>query len=196
MYSCNDCGKQFEKPENNACPHCGSGDIFEEDIEEAATAEETAGEAEVETAPVEENQPEETPAEEAPATMDEVVADADEKNKKGFAASLRRFGEDYIRYRNNLECAKECIKSTFEMAKERGITKEMLLAYAAAVCLEDFNAKVLCGAIQQELGLETEETENKEAENAAEEAPAEEENTATEEESDANEEQSDDTSNE
>ena len=85
MYSCNDCGKQFEKPENNACPHCGSGDIFEEDIEEAVTAEETAGDAEVETAPAEETQ-----------TMEQVIADADDKNKKGFAASLRRFGEDYI----------------------------------------------------------------------------------------------------
>lgn len=154
MYSCNDCGKQFEKPENNACPHCGSGDIFEEDIEEAATAEETAGEVEVETAPVEETQ-----------TIEEVIADADEKNKKGFAVALREFGEQYIQYKNSLDRAKMCIKDTIEMAKDKGITKEMLLAYASAVQLEDFNAKVLCSAVQQELGIEADGIGEKEAEN-------------------------------
>lgn len=135
MYSCNDCGKQFEKPENNACPHCGSGDIFEEDIEEAAPAEETQ-------------------------TIEEAIADADEKNKKGFAVALREFGEQYIQYKNSLDRAKMCIKDTIEMAKDKGITKDMLLAYASAVQLEDFNAKVLCSAVQQELGIETEAEDN------------------------------------
>lgn len=122
MYTCNDCGKKFEKPENNACPHCGCGDIFEEET----------------------------------ATIEQVVSEADEKNKKGFAVALREFGEQYIRYKNSLDRAKECIKDTIEMAKDKGITKDMLLAYASAVQLEDFNAKVLCSAVQQELGIEGE----------------------------------------
>lgn len=120
MYSCNDCGAQFDEPVENCCPKCGSGDIFEEET----------------------------------ATMEQVVAEADEKNKKGFAVSLRMFGEQYIQYKNSLERAKMCIKDTLEMAKEKGITKDMLLAYASAVQLEDFNAKVLCSAVQQELGIE------------------------------------------
>jgi RNA polymerase subunit RPABC4/transcription elongation factor Spt4 len=87
-------------------------------------------------------------------SMEQVVAEADEKNKKGFAVALREFGEQYIRYKNSLDRAKECIKDTIEMAKDKGITKDMLLAYASAVQLEDFNAKVLCSAVQQELGIE------------------------------------------
>jgi RNA polymerase subunit RPABC4/transcription elongation factor Spt4 len=134
MYSCNDCGAQFDEPIENCCPKCGSGDIFEEETGEVVS-EETA-------------------------TMEQVVAEADEKNKKGFAVALREFGEQYIRYKNSLDIAKECIKDTIEMAKEKGITKDMLLAYASAVQLEDFNAKVLCSAVQQELGIEDVEEEN------------------------------------
>lgn len=104
--------------------------------------------------------------EEETATIEEVVAEADEKNKKGFAVSLRMFGEQYIQYKNSLERAKMCIKDTLEMAKEKGITKDMLLAYASAVQLEDFNAKVLCSAVQQELGIE--DAEESDAENTAE----------------------------
>jgi|GEM_PF-6761693 len=132
MYSCNDCGAQFDEPVENCCPKCGSGDIFEEET----------------------------------ATIEQVVAEADEKNKKGFAVALREFGEQYIQYKNSLERAKMCIKDTLEMAKEKGITKDMLLAYASAVQLEDFNAKVLCSAVQQELGLE--DAEESDAENTAE----------------------------
>lgn len=120
MYSCNDCGAQFDEPVENCCPKCGSGDIFEEET----------------------------------ATIEQVVAEADEKNKKGFAVALREFGEQYIQYKNSLDRAKMCIKDTIDMAKEKGITKDMLLAYASAVQLEDFNAKVLCSAVQQELGIE------------------------------------------
>lgn len=87
-------------------------------------------------------------------SMDQVVAEADEKNKKGFAVALREFGEQYIQYKNSLDRAKMCIKDTIDMAKEKGITKDMLLAYASAVQLEDFNAKVLCSAVQQELCIE------------------------------------------
>ena len=87
-------------------------------------------------------------------SMEQVVAEADEKNKKGFAVALREFGEQYIQYKNSLDRAKMCIKDTIDMAKEKGITKDMLLAYASAVQLEDFNAKVLCSAVQQELGIE------------------------------------------
>lgn len=140
MYVCNDCGSKFDVLENNACPKCGGGDIFEEKTGEVVS-EETA-------------------------TMEEVVAEADEKNKKGFAVSLRMFGEQYIQYKNSLERAKKCIKDTLEMAKDKGITKDMLLAYASAVQLEDFNAKVLCSAVQQELGIE--DAEESDAENTAE----------------------------
>ena len=140
MYSCNDCGAQFDEPIENCCPKCGSGDIFEEETGEVVS-EETA-------------------------TMEQVVAEADEKNKKGFAVALREFGEQYIQYKNSLDRAKECIKDTIEMAKDKGITKDMLLAYASAVQLEDFNAKVLCSAVQQELGLE--DAEESDAENTAE----------------------------
>lgn len=140
MYSCNDCGAQFDEPVENCCPKCGSGDIFEEETGEVVS-EETA-------------------------TMEQVVAEADEKNKKGFAVALREFGEQYIRYKNSLDRAKECIKDTIEMAKDKGITKDMLLAYASAVQLEDFNVKVLCSAVQQELGIE--DVEESDAENTAE----------------------------
>ena len=99
-------------------------------------------------------------------SIEQVVAEADEKNKKGFAVALREFGEQYIQYKNSLERAKMCIKDTLEMAKEKGITKDMLLAYASAVQLEDFNAKVLCSAVQQELGIE--DAEESDAENTAE----------------------------
>lgn len=99
-------------------------------------------------------------------SMEQVVAEADEKNKKGFAVALREFGEQYIQYKNSLDRAKMCIKETIEMAKEKGITKDMLLAYASAVQLEDFNAKVLCSAVQQELGIE--DAEESDAENTAE----------------------------
>jgi len=146
MFTCNDCGGKFEKPENNACPHCGCGDIFEEKI----------------------------------ATIEQVVSEADEKNKKGFAVALREFGEQYIQYKNSLDRAKMCIKDTIDMAKEKGITKDMLLAYASAVQLEDFNAKVLCSAVQQELGIE--DAKESDAENTAEENSTEEENNVQQEE--------------
>ena len=142
MYSCDDCGAQFDEPVEDCCPKCGSGDIFEEETGEVVS-EETA-------------------------TIEDVVAEADEKNKKNFAVSLKMFGEQYIQYKNSLERAKKCIKDTLEMAKEKGITKDMLLAYVSAVQLEDFNAKVLCSAVQQELGLEAENTteETEEEDNA------------------------------
>lgn len=91
-------------------------------------------------------------------SLDEVVAEADDKNKKGFAASLRQYGEEYITYTKRMELAKESTKSLFERAKREGITKGMIIAYAQAVQLEEFNAKVLCSAVQQELGMEAEET--------------------------------------
>lgn len=131
MYSCNNCGKKFETPEIGACPHCGSGDIFEE-------------------------------------TLEDVVNEADEKNKEKIACSLKVFGEDYIRYKNQQEYAKECIKSTIEMAEEQGITKDMLIAYANAIQLADFNKKVLCSAVQQDLELaEPLDEEKTDAENTA-----------------------------
>lgn len=154
MYSCNDCGAQFDEPVENCCPQCGSGYVFEEETGEVVS-EETA-------------------------TIEDVVAEADEKNKKGFAVSLRMFGEQYIQYKNSLERAKKCIKDTLKMAKEKGITKDMLLAYASAVQLEDFNAKVLCSAVQQELGIE--DAEESDAENTAEENSTEEENNVQQEE--------------
>lgn len=126
-YGCNDCGAQFDDAVDGVCPQCGSADIF---IEDAENLEETK------------------------ESLEDVVAEADDKNKKGFAMALRTFGEQYIQYKNSLERAKMCIKDTLEMAKGKGITKDMLLAYASAVQLEDFNAKVLCSAVQQELGME------------------------------------------
>lgn len=155
MYSCNDCGAKFYEQVENCCPKCGSGDIFEEETGEVVSEEKTE-------------------------TMEQVVAEADEKNKKGFAVSLRMFGYQYIQYKNSLERAKMCIKDTLEMAKEKGITKDMLLAYASAVQLEDFNAKVLCSAVQQEIGIE--DAEESDAENTAEENSTEEENNVQQEE--------------
>ena len=116
MYSCNDCGEKFETPENDACPHCGSGDYFEE-------------------------------------TLEDVVNEADEKNKERIACSLKEFGEKYIRYKNTQEAAKNSVKGIIEMAEEQGITKDMLIAYANAIQLADFNKKVLCSAVQQDLEL-------------------------------------------
>ena len=153
MYSCDDCGAQFDEPVEDCCPKCGSGDIFEEETGEVVSEE---------------------------TTMEDVIAESDEKNKKGFAVTLREFGEQYIQYKNSLERAKMCIKDTLEMAKEKGITKDMLLAYASAVQLEDFNAKVLCSAVQQELGIE--DAKESDAENTAEEDSTEEEDNVQQEE--------------
>ena len=165
MYCCNDCGEKFEEPNEGLCPKCGSGDIFEEEVSEEATEAEEATEN----------------------TMEEVVAEADEKNKKGFAASLRNYGEEYIDYSRRMELAKECTKSLFERAKREGITKGMIIAYAQAVQLEEFNAKVLCSAVQQELGMEEiseeePETNENEAENTTEEISTEEVNDVQQEE--------------
>lgn len=119
MFTCNNCGKNFENPENDACPHCGSGDYFEET-----------------------------------ATIEQVVADADEKNKEKVACSLRDFGEQYIKYKNAQEMYKQSVKEVVDMAEEQGITKEMLIAYANAIQLADFNKKVLCSAVQEQLDIE------------------------------------------
>ena len=160
MYCCNDCGERFDEPVEGCCPKCGCGDIFEEEISEEAEAENT---------------------------MEEVVAEADEKNKKGFAASLRNYGEEYIDYSRRMELAKECTKGLFERAKREGITKGMIIAYAQAVQLEEFNAKVLCSAVQQELGMEeisedALENEAESAENTTEEISTEEVNDVQQEE--------------
>ena len=89
--------------------------------------------------------------------MNEILIEADNKNKEGFASSLRAYGEDYIRYKNQIELAKKCIKSLFDGAEDKGITKDMIVAYAQTVQLEEFNAKVLCSAVQQELFNENKE---------------------------------------
>ena len=84
----------------------------------------------------------------APATMEEVIEEADEKNKKGFSQSLINYGEQYQTQIDNIERAKKVQKSIIEMAKREGITKEMVIAYCQTSALEDFNKDVLIAAIK------------------------------------------------
>lgn len=84
------------------------------------------------------------------ATMEEVLEEADSKNKKGFSAALVLYGERYKKHMRDIELAKECQKSIIEIAKREGITKNMILSYCSVADLDNFNKEVLICAVRED----------------------------------------------
>lgn len=64
----------------------------------------------------------ETVAEEPKNTMDEIIEEADEKNKKAMIEDLQELGESYEYAENRLKEARLSIKSILEDAKDRGLS--------------------------------------------------------------------------
>lgn len=83
-------------------------------------------------------------------TLEEVCKEADEANKKGFSKELRYYGQMYLDRQRQIELAKKSQKSIIEMAKNKGITKEMIVSYCSVIQLEDFNKNVLFAAVDSE----------------------------------------------
>lgn len=84
------------------------------------------------------------------ATLEDVCKEADEINKKGFSEELRYYGQMYLDRQRQIELAKKSQKSIIEMAKNKGITKEMIVSYCSVIQLEDFNKNVLFAAVDSE----------------------------------------------
>ncbi len=84
------------------------------------------------------------------ATLEDVCKEADEANKKGFSEELRYYGQMYLDQKNTIELAKKSQKSIIEMAKNKSITKEMIISYCSVIQLEDFSKNVLFAAVDSE----------------------------------------------
>lgn len=84
------------------------------------------------------------------AYLEDVCKEADEINKKGFSEELRYYGQMYLDRQRQIELAKKSQKSIIEMAKNKGITKEMIVSYCSVIQLEDFNKNVLFAAVDSE----------------------------------------------
>lgn len=56
----------------------------------------------------------------------------------------------YLDRQRQIELAKKSQKSIIEMAKNKGITKEMIISYCSVIQLEDFNKNVLFAAVDSE----------------------------------------------
>lgn len=84
------------------------------------------------------------------AYLEDVCKEADEANKKGFSEELRYYGQMYLDRQRQIELAKKSQKSIIEMAKNKGITKEMIISYCSVIQLEDFNKNVLFAAVDSE----------------------------------------------
>lgn len=89
----------------------------------------------------------ETVAEEPKNTMDEIIEEADEKNKKAMIEDLQELGESYEYAENRLKEAKLSIKSILEDAKNRGISKTMLEAYVSLCRMSTLGKKTIFGAV-------------------------------------------------
>ena len=89
----------------------------------------------------------ETVAEEPKNTMDEIIEEADEKNKKAMIEDLQELGESYEYAENRLKEAKLSIKSILEDAKDRGISKTMLEAYVSLRRMSALGKKAIFGAV-------------------------------------------------
>lgn len=89
----------------------------------------------------------ETVAEEPKNTMDEIIEEADEKNKKAMIEDLQELGESYEYAENRLKEARLSIKSILEDAKDRGISKTMLEAYVSLRRMSTLGKKAIFGAV-------------------------------------------------
>ena len=85
--------------------------------------------------------------EEPKNTMDQIIEEADEKNKKAMIEDLQELGESYEYAENRLKEAKLSIKSILEDAKERGISKTMLEAYVSLRRMSTLGKKAIFGAV-------------------------------------------------
>lgn len=86
-------------------------------------------------------------AEDSKNTMDEIIEEADEKNKKAMIEDLQELGESYECAENRLKEAKLSIRSILDDAKERGISKTMLEAYVSLHRMSTLGKKAIFGAI-------------------------------------------------
>lgn len=89
----------------------------------------------------------ETVAEEPKNIMDEIIEEADEKNKKAMIEDLQELGESYEYAENRLKEARLSIKSILEDAKDRGISKTMLEAYISLRRMSTPGKKAIFGAV-------------------------------------------------
>lgn len=85
--------------------------------------------------------------EEPKNTMDQIIEEADEKNKKAMIEDLQELGESYEYAENRLKEAKLSIKSILEDAKERGISKTMLETYVSLRRISTLGKKAIFGAV-------------------------------------------------
>lgn len=89
----------------------------------------------------------ESEVEEPKNTMDQIIEEADEKNKKAMIEDLQELGESYEYAENRLKEAKLSIKSILEDAKDRGISKTMLEAYVSLRLMSTLGKKAIFGAV-------------------------------------------------
>lgn len=82
------------------------------------------------------------------STMEDILNEADEKNKKEATKELIALGDKYIDFLEQVEEAKLSMKDIIEDAKEKGITKEMIISYCTTKTLTDFNKKIFKSAIE------------------------------------------------
>lgn len=80
--------------------------------------------------------------------MDEILDEADEKNKKEATKELIALGDRYLDFLEQVEEAKLSMKNIIDDAKEKGITKEMIISYCTTKTLTEFNKKIFKSAIE------------------------------------------------
>lgn len=80
--------------------------------------------------------------------MDEILDKADEKNKKEATKELIALGDRYLDFLELAEEAKLSMKDIIDDAKEKGITKEMIISYCTTKTLTEFNKKIFKSAIE------------------------------------------------
>ena len=82
------------------------------------------------------------------STMEKILNEADEKNKKEATKELIALGDRYLDFLEQVEEAKLSMKDIIDDAKEKGITKEMIISYCTTKTLTDFNKKIFKSAIE------------------------------------------------
>lgn len=82
------------------------------------------------------------------STMEEILNEADEKNKKEATKELIALGDRYLDFLEQVEEAKLSMKDIVEDAKVKGITKEMIISYCTTKTLTEFNKKIFKSAIE------------------------------------------------
>lgn len=75
------------------------------------------------------------------------ILDEKEKNKRVAAEELKNYGDEYIDCMEKIEEARLTMKDIIDSAKEKGISKEMIIAYCTTKTLTEFNKKIIKSAI-------------------------------------------------